>query len=303
MSNLLRRDQQPRLARAGVILCADDFAMTNGISRAIVELADAGRLSATSAMTTTTHWPSHATWLARARSQIAVGLHLNLTLGRPLTTMPKFAPNRQLPSIGLLTIKAISGRLDVLELQTEIDRQFTSFEAELGFAPDHVDGHQHVHVLPTVRTALLAVMIQRYGKCALKPLIRVPADKFNHTLQRSSVRRKTLALNALSAGFRSAVKQAGFDCNEGFTGVTKFDPTHVTSDFAAASCNLASRHLIMCHPGYVDEELMQLDPVTIRRQREFEALMRTEFPVALWRPVRSRSGDCIDWQQQWAPSS
>ena len=90
----------------GVFLCADDFAMTNGVSRAIVELADAGRISATSAMTTSAHWPAHATWLARVRGTIATGLHLNLTLGAPVSAMSKLAPDRRFPVIGRLTTMA-----------------------------------------------------------------------------------------------------------------------------------------------------------------------------------------------------
>ena len=302
MTSSLRREQQPPSARSGVVLCADDFALTNGVSQAIVELAEAGRISATSAMTTTSHWPSHATWLARTRGQIAVGLHLNLTLGQPLTAMPKLAPDRQLPRVGVLTIHALARRIDPSELYAEIDRQLAAFESELGFPPDHVDGHQHVQILPIIRTVLMAVLVARYGKNPIKPLVRVPSDSLQHTLQRSGAWKKALVLNTLATGFRKAVHQAGFQCNDGFTGVTDFGPTAVERDFAAASTLVAPRHMIMCHPGYVDEELTQRDPVTIRRQRELETLKRTGLPIPIWQPNRTSSGSCIDWQQEWAPS-
>ena len=64
-----------------IILCADDYALTEGISRAIGELAAARRLSATSVMVTTPHWPATAPRLRAHRGHLAVGLHLNLTLG------------------------------------------------------------------------------------------------------------------------------------------------------------------------------------------------------------------------------
>lgn len=300
MTRSLRREQARPTARSGVLVCADDFAMTNGISRAIIELAEANRISATSAITTTSHWFSHATWVARVRSQIAVGLHLNLTLGQPLTAMPTLAPGRRFPGVGLLTMKAMTRRIDREELYAEIDRQFSAFESELGFPPDHVDGHQHVHVLPIIRTVLLEVLIKRYGENPIKPLVRVPTDRLYHALQRGRAQRKAMTLNTLATGFRAAVKHAGFDCNDGFSGVTSFEPTAVEADFAAAATNLAPRHMVMCHPGYADEELTRIDPVTDRRQRELEILTQTGFPVPIWQPNRTSSGNCIDWPQQWA---
>ena len=49
-----------RRSESMIILCADDYAMTEGISRAIGELAAAKRLSATSVMVNTPHWPAAA---------------------------------------------------------------------------------------------------------------------------------------------------------------------------------------------------------------------------------------------------
>ena len=68
--------------------------MTEGISRAIGELAAAQRLSATSVMVTSPHWPATAPRLAVHRGHLSIGLHLNLTLGRPLGPMPRLAACR-----------------------------------------------------------------------------------------------------------------------------------------------------------------------------------------------------------------
>ncbi len=301
MAVSVRRDQRLSPAPTGVILCADDYALTNGISRAIIELAEARRISATSAMTTTPHWPSHATWLARARSQIAVGLHLNLTQGSPLTAMANLAPNRTFPGVAKLTALALGGRLKADELRIEIERQLSAFESELGFAPDHIDGHQHVHVLPIVRSALLDVLSQRFGKGRVRPLLRIPTDATQHIFQRGRFRSKALTLKAVSVGFQQAVRAAGFTSNNGFSGITDFKASGVDADFAAAARNLGTRHIVMCHPGFVDDELRRLDPVTLRRQNEFDALMSSPFPVAIWQPDRSATGGCIDWTRQGGP--
>ena len=43
-----------------IILCADDFGLTDGVSRAIIELCHARRLSATSALVTFDDWATQA---------------------------------------------------------------------------------------------------------------------------------------------------------------------------------------------------------------------------------------------------
>ena len=72
-------------------LCADDYALSPGISRGILEALSAARLSATSVMTTRPFWPKDAHELRQFKTKADIGLHLNLTLGGPLGDMPAFA--------------------------------------------------------------------------------------------------------------------------------------------------------------------------------------------------------------------
>ena len=270
--------------------------MTNGISRAIVELARAGKLSATSAITTSPHWLSHASWLARIRGQVSTGLHLNLTLGAPLGAMPQLAPDRRFPSVGSLTAAALLRRVPRAEVIAEINRQFAAFEDEMGFAPDHVDGHQHVHALPVIRDCLLEVMKGRYGSVAVRPLLRNPSDALSLLTVRSRHVGKAALLATLSKGFGDAAQRAGFTTTSGFSGVTDFRASGVERDFAAAANLTGPLALVMCHPGFVDAELERIDPVTTRRQKEFDFLSAGRFLSAIWRPLRSDSGPAIDWR-------
>ena len=145
-------------------LCADDYAMTPGVSRGILQALDAGALSATSVMTTSRWWPESAGALRRHDGTIDIGLHLNLTLGAPLGPMPLLAPAGTLPNIGTLMRLARRRSLSLQEIAQEIaqeiteeiDRQCERFSQVFGRAPDHVDGHQHVHVLAGIRPLLLA---------------------------------------------------------------------------------------------------------------------------------------------------
>ena len=296
---MARREVSVESARAGILLCADDFAMTNGISRAIVELAEADRLSATSAMTTTTHWPSHATWLARVRGRISTGLHLNLTLGAPLGAMPRLAPDRRFPTVGQLTWLAYRRRLDRDEIAAEFTRQIAAFEREMAFPPDHIDGHQHVHALPVISDVLLSVLAKRYPAGSRRPLLRAPADRAFRVVRRSAVMKAT-ALAWMTRRFAGKAAAQGFPTNDGFSGITGFAPARVAADLKAACSVVGPRHLVMCHPGFVDDELVRIDSVRERRRQEFDALMAGSFPGAIWHPDRTAAGDPIDWAAAWA---
>jgi chitin disaccharide deacetylase len=273
-----------------IILTADDYAMTYGVSRAIEQLARAGRLSATSAMVTMPGWLEDAVRIRDLRGQVAIGLHLNLTLGAPAGPMPELAPRGTFPSLKALIARALSRRLSGEEIAGEIRRQLDLFERALGFPPDHIDGHQHVQVLPTIRRALLDEVHRRYR--TLPPLLRDPSADGTG---------KARIVNALSIGFRRAAKRRGLPTNDGFAGFSAFDVARDYSDeLHAAFAVVGQRAIVMCHPGFPDDTLASLDPVVDRRRQEYDALMvDATLPERIWRPQRASTGAPIDWPIQW----
>ena len=88
--------------KRAIVLCADDYAHTKPISRAILDLAANKRISALSCMTASPHWPEHGRWLRDVRDAVDIGLHITLVDEAPLTEMPKTAPRGRLPGIGAL---------------------------------------------------------------------------------------------------------------------------------------------------------------------------------------------------------
>ena len=204
-----------------IILCADDYAMTEGVSRAIGELAAARRLSATSVLSTSPHWPRLAPRLLVHRGHLSIGLHVNLTLGQPLGHMPRLAPQGTFPPLSSLTIWALGGVLNVDEIRAEVGRQLDSFEAAMGFPPDHIDGHQHVHVLPGIRRALLTEVAQPLpGPPAADPRSLGPAELYPASRVSAA---KALAVAALAIGFSSAAHKRGLRTNDSFAGFSSFD--------------------------------------------------------------------------------
>lgn len=258
----------------GLTLCADDYALTDGVSRGIEELVAAGRLSATSALVTTRHWPQHGRRVGELRRAIAVGLHFNLTLGAPLGRMPGLAPKGRLPAIGTLVQQVLLGRISNDEVREEMLRQIARFREVAGCDPDFVDGHQHAHALPGVRTGVIAALQAAFPAGGLRPWVRDPADTLSRILGRGAATAKALQIAALSRGFGAAVRAAGFATNDSFSGVSPFDRgTPFAQELARFFSHPGSRHLVMCHPGHADEELATLDPVVGRREDELAALM------------------------------
>lgn len=279
----------------GVILCADDYGLSAGVSRGIRELLAGHHINATSAMVTFPRWAEDASALAALRDHAALGLHLNLTVGSPLGAMPGLAPAGRLPTIGQATRLAVTGRIDVAEVAAETLRQLQAFEASAGFKPDHVDGHQHVHVLPGIRQGVLSAMSTFYGD--LRPLVRDPSAKLPTIMRRGGAMTKAFALSLLSSGFRVAARRRGFFVNNGFSGFSGFDTSLPYDREIEVAFRFAGQGgIVMCHPGYPDDELAERDPVLARRAQELAAL-RGNAVVASRMARISRGADVaiLDW--------
>ena len=275
----MNEGQQTVMTR-GFVLCADDFAMTAGVSRSILELLARSKLSATGAMTNRPHWRGLAPELAAFAGKADLGLHFNLTSGTPLAAMPTLAPAGVLPKLGGLSRLALGSAAARREIAAELARQLGAFEDALGRAPDFVDGHQHVHVLPGVRRAVLDAVAERYPHGSV--YLRDPADSMAAIRARGVAVGKALVIAGLAAGLRPAAARRRIPLNHGFSGVSPFEPAR---DFAADLSHFLERpgpaHLVMCHPGFVDDELRMLDPVVATRPAEHAALLAFVPPPGL----------------------
>lgn len=280
-------------ARQQFILCADDFAMTAGASQAILALAAAGRLSATSAIVTTDDWPRHAKDAVAMRDRLCLGLHLNLTFGRPLGDIPSVAPDGRLSQARTLG-RALARRIEVDEVSAEINRQFDRFELEAGAPPDFVDGHHHVHVLPVIRDALIGVVERRYPD--VKPLVRNPADRLSALIARRVAFRKAVVVSALASRFARLLREKGLLSNEGFSGFSGFGPIAYAREFESFLIARGPRHMIMCHPGIPQDGESEHDAIAERRREEYAFLStHRSLDELVWRPVRRNGAGTVDW--------
>jgi predicted glycoside hydrolase/deacetylase ChbG (UPF0249 family) len=262
-------------------LCADDYGLSPGVNRGIRDLIERGRLNATSVMMV---GPSigrdetGALQSAVANSpRCSIGLHVTLTAPfRPLTMHFQpidggmFLPFPKLLRAGLLR------RLDPEIVQAELMVQISAFSEMFGRPPDFVDAHQHAQLFPGVRDAFLTA-VKRAA-----PNAWVRQGGRSQPLARRLGTPKALVLDLLSAQFRRRAARANITFNPGFAGAYDFTRR---PDFGTLMGQfldgMPEDGVIMCHPGFVDDILVSLDPFTTQREHEHAFLGGEHFPRVL----------------------
>jgi hypothetical protein len=262
-------------------LCADDYGISPGVNRGIRELIERGRLNATSVMMV---GPAigrdevAALKTAAAKSpRCAIGLHATLTAPfRPLTMHFKpvdgglFLPFPKLLRAGLMR------RLDGEIIHAELMVQLAAFSEAFGRPPDFVDGHQHAQLFPQVREAILAATKQAAPDAWVRQ-----GGRRAPLMQRLGAP-KALVLDILSAQFRKLATRAGIAFNPAFAGAYDFSKAPDFGTLMAGFLkDLPEGGLVMCHPGFVDETLVSLDPLTGQREKEYAFLSGEHFPPLL----------------------
>jgi chitin disaccharide deacetylase len=262
-------------------LCADDYGLSPGVNRAIRDLIGRGRINATSVMVV---GPAIGRDEVAALQEVvaksprcAIGLHATLTAPfRPLTMHFKpvdgglFLPFPRLLRSGFLR------RLDPEIIRAELMVQLASFKELFDRAPEFVDGHQHAQLFPQVRDGFLAAVKEA------APHAWVRQGGRNQPLAKRLTDAKALLLDTLSAQFRKRAARVGLAFNPAFAGAYDFSRS---PDFGSLMHrfldSLPEGGLVMCHPGFVDDLLISLDPLTTQREHEHAYLAGEDFPRLL----------------------
>jgi predicted glycoside hydrolase/deacetylase ChbG (UPF0249 family) len=258
-------------------LCADDYGLSPGVNRGIRELIALGRLNATSVMVVGPaigrDEVSALVDAAAKSARCAIGLHATLTAPfYPLTI--NFRPLQGglfLPLAKKLR-SSLLRQLDAEMIYAELATQIAAFTNLFGRAPDYVDGHQHVQIFPQVRDAFLSAVKTHVPKAWVRQSGRI------QPLRQRLNMPKAILLDTLSASFRRRAARGGVAFNPGFAGAYDF---RQQAEFGALMSGflqgLPDGGLIMCHPGFVDDILISLDPLTDQREREYDFLASDNF--------------------------
>jgi len=160
----------------GLVLNADDFGLSPGINKAIIEGLSAKALDRASIMVTTEYFKD-AIDFAAENPEYSYGLHFDLTLGRPQSgTYPcKGDINFNNGFFGLWFNIFRSNKKNIAQLvEAELRAQLDVLLSR-GVQVDHINGHDHVHMIPTINKIVVKVSrefgiidVRDVNECILK---------------------------------------------------------------------------------------------------------------------------------------
>jgi predicted glycoside hydrolase/deacetylase ChbG (UPF0249 family) len=202
-----------------VVVNADDFGISDAANASIIAAHQAGNVTSATIMANAGATAS-ACALASANPLLGVGLHFNLTEGRPIC-----APS-QVPSLvdgdGLFLgrasflRRALVGGVSAKHVALELEAQLRVL-ASFGVVPGHFDSHQHAHLAPVVFKVLAA------HAAAVHLPVRVPW-RWSGRSDGKSLRRKVseFALDFLVSRCVGS-KPSSFRSNDGLCSVFDLD--------------------------------------------------------------------------------
>jgi len=263
-----------------LILNADDFGLTAGVNRAIVELHRAGLLTSTTLMARAAA-TEEAIELARDLPALGVGCHVVLVDGDPqltareIPTLVERRTGRFHSTLGSFVGRLLSGHISAREIEAEAAAQI-AFLQNHGLRLTHFDTHKHLHMFPAVLRPVLRAA-RAAGICALRNPFE-PVWSQRATLRAPLVRRAEVRLlRLMGPGFRRIVAEEGFTTTDGALGVL------VTGTLDAATLTALLRKLptgtweVVTHPGYNDAALAQAHTrLLASRETERQALRALE---------------------------
>lgn len=242
-----------------LIVNADDFGKSEEVNRAIVECFEKGYINRTTVMVNMP-FAKQAFVLAKEHGFAdKVGLHINLTEGKPLTEGIKL--NEDFCSDGVFTAafyKSTMKRLrmdndSIRDITSEIRAQIEEYK-QLGFTLNHLDSHHHVHTNYPVYKALRSLSKDYdFSSIRLSRNLYEGGSRLNRIYKNIFNRSIKKICGNTTDYFGSFIDAAQYFASEGNT--PKGD------DATAKFSSFCSKYdlEIMVHPMYKNGELMDTD--------------------------------------------
>ena len=251
---------------------ADDFGLTPGVNRAIVELHQAGVLLSATLMAKAGA-TSEAIALARATPTLGVGCHVVLVDGDPVLPPAKIASlidpktGRFPVKLSVFLTRLFTGRIRSAEIEAEAAAQIGRLQ-DSGLRLTHIDTHKHTHMFPPVLRAVL-----RAARAAGIRAVRNPFEPewaVRATPRASWARAgEVFLLRRFGPAFRRMIVREKFTSTDGTiavvgTGTLDSDAVRsLLSELPEGTWELVT------HPGYNDADLDRVR-TRLRASREIE---------------------------------
>lgn len=227
-----------------LIVNADDFGRSPGINEGIIQAHREGIVTSTTLMVNT-RWAADAVTAAAAWPDLGIGLHFNVCYGSPVSR-PGEIPSLVDESGRFETSTAtVTRRADPSDVEIELTAQLGQFRDLLGREPTHIDSHKYVHSADRIA-----------------PVVGAVAARFG------------LPVRATSETDRTVLRELGAATPDHFEGrFHGLDGDGVSLEILLAALESVGPGIteMMCHPGIVDEYLLD-SSYRDDRKRELDIL-------------------------------
>jgi chitin disaccharide deacetylase len=260
-----------------LIVNADDFGLTSGVNRAVIEGHKRGIITSATIMANMTAF-DEAVRLAKEHTSLGVGLHFNITQGKPVAAalMLRSLTDTRGEFLGSAAFirSSLTRQMRIEEIVIELRAQIEKV-INAGLHLTHIDSHKHSHAFPQVCDALINT-IGDYGIFA----IRLPREQWNFSGGTRSIKIISqsigaLALAQLCGPSRERMRKAKIRTSDVIFGIAQ------SGLWTKQMMLKIIEHLpegiseLMCHPGYDDEEL-KIVKTRLRGSRMSELKLLTD---------------------------
>jgi len=253
-----------------LVINADDLGFAPGVNRGIFDAHAAGTVSSASMMVTTPAFAAAVERLQRDAPRLGVGLHLNLVVGAPLSSVPSLVDPEtgRFNPLDAFLRRSLAGQIDPVEVRRECEAQLAALVAA-GITPTHIDSHRHLHAMPGILPVVAAV-----AHAAAIPVVRRPLDRISVLDPVASAKMLAVhaawrtALTGVAPAHRGLLARAPH-----FRGIAMQGAPDIRDRLLATIDQLPiGATEIMVHPGYDDEVLAAQDAFRAERAVELHAL-------------------------------
>jgi len=255
-----------------LIINADDFGLTSGVNRAILELHAAGVLTSTTLMARAGATPE-AIRKALASPSLGVGCHVVLVDGQPVLPPGEIASLIDArtgcfyATLTAFLSRLFSGGIRAAEIEAEAAAQIALLQNS-GLRLTHIDTHKHTHMFPPVLRPLL-----RAARAAGIGAVRNPFEPEwavratpRATLLRSA---EVIALRRLGPFFRSIISRQKIATTDGTIAIAGTGQFNADTVRALLGEVPEGTWELVTHPGYNDADLDQVR-TRLRASRDTE---------------------------------
>jgi chitin disaccharide deacetylase len=267
-----------------LIVNADDFGLTAGINRGILELHQAGLITSATLMARAGA-TDQAIEIARVNATLGVGCHIVLVDGDPTISSESvpslIAPstNNFFPTLAPFLGRLLTGKIVSEEIEIETAAQIRHLQSR-GVQITHVDSHKHIHMFPRV----IRPVLRAARACGIRS-VRNPFEPpwaVRATTRAGFVRTAQISvLRTFHSTWQRIIQEEGFKTTDGTIAVTGTGILDSTMLRRLLEQVPDGTWELVTHPGYNDPDLDRIR-TRLRTSRDFERVaLKTllEFPA------------------------